>query len=315
MKPGRGSLPSRLLRRTSALCVRPALNALPANRLGATMVRAAFAASMPLLAPALEGTVIESIRYRGVHGEWVRGPGTQCNEAVVLYLHGGGFVSCSPRTHRGLTSRLSTATGLPVFTLAYRRAPEHRFPAAHHDVLRAYHWLIGEGYAPDRIVLAADSAGGRLAIDLLIANAATRVAQPGAVVLFSPLVDTELQLAESCPEAHEDPMFALPKARRITELYTDGSPWATALPRLEVGTSLPPFMIHAAEREFLVGDAHYLADRLRAAGTTCDLTLWPDQVHAFPTLTRVIPEAREVCTAAASFISTALGGEADRLVG
>ena len=92
-------------------------------------------------------------------GEWVRGPGAEREDGVVLYVHGSAYTICSARTHRGITTRLSAKTGLPVFACDYRLAPNHRFPAAADDVRAAYDWLINEGHDPERIVLAGDSAG------------------------------------------------------------------------------------------------------------------------------------------------------------
>jgi acetyl esterase/lipase len=91
----------------------------------------------------------------------------RCRDAAILYIHGSGFMFCSLRTHRGLVSRISSASNLPVFSLEHRRGPEHQFPAAHDDALAGYRWLLAQGYRPERVVVAGDSAGGHLREPLL----------------------------------------------------------------------------------------------------------------------------------------------------
>jgi monoterpene epsilon-lactone hydrolase len=108
-------------------------------------------------------------------------------DSAIYFLHGSGYALCSPRTHRRLTAWLSRLTGLPVFSVDYRLAPRHRFPAAADDVRAGWDWLSTEQrLAPDRIFIAGDSAGGHLAVDLLLQP---DVAYPAGLALFSPLVD------------------------------------------------------------------------------------------------------------------------------
>ncbi|MFQ6325327.1 alpha/beta hydrolase [Nocardia sp. CWNU-33] len=154
-----------------------------------------------------------------VHGEWVQGPKATRTDAVVFYIHGGGFFAGSPRTHRGVTSRLSTATRLLVFSVSYRLAPEHRFPAAPDDVANGYRWLIDQGYAPDRIVIAGDSAGGFLAMDLVIENARIDAPQPAAVVLISPMNDLSFATAQAHERTRRDAFVSVARAAP-SSIYT-----------------------------------------------------------------------------------------------
>ncbi|MDZ7931656.1 MAG: alpha/beta hydrolase [Rhodococcus sp. (in: high G+C Gram-positive bacteria)] len=184
---------------------------------------------------------------------------------MILYIHGSAYVICSARTHRGLTARLSSSTGLPVFTVDYRLAPEHPFPAAADDLEAAYRWLLGQGYDAANIVIAGDSAGGHLAADLLIENDRTGTPQPGAMVLFSPLVDLDFELSARMERARKDPMISAAAAARLVALYTANN--ATDLPRLRLDLAhvrnLPPTLIQVGGTEMLRGDAGHLhsADR------------------------------------------------------
>ena len=124
-------------------------------------------------------------------GEWIVPDGSS-SDNVILYFHGGGYVSCSPRTHRPITAALARDTGCRVLALDYRLAPEHQFPMAFTQTLAAYHWLLMHGTKPTSIVLAGDSAGGGLTLALL---AALREREPGSLpscaVAFSPWTDLE----------------------------------------------------------------------------------------------------------------------------
>ena len=99
-----------------------------------------------------------------VRGEWLErvshGNGS-APRRTILYFHGGGYYFCSPQSHRALVFQLAARSGARTFSLDYRLAPEHPFPAAHDDALAAYRRLIADGTSPDSIVLAGDSAGGR----------------------------------------------------------------------------------------------------------------------------------------------------------
>src|SRR5690606_25827799 len=125
----------------------------------------------------------------GVPGEWMRMPFSDESRAILL-LHGGDYSSGSPRTHRGLAAQPGRATKCPVLTPDYRLAPEHAYPAALKDALIAYRWLTrSAGYAAGNIILAGDSAGGGLAVSLMLALRSVDAPQPCAAVLLSPWTD------------------------------------------------------------------------------------------------------------------------------
>ncbi|MGH9803486.1 MAG: alpha/beta hydrolase, partial [Blastocatellia bacterium] len=113
--------------------------------------------------PLPEGLEIEPVTATGFKGEWIKTRGSR-RDAALLYLHGGAYVFCSPRSHRHLVAALSEATNSASFALDYRLAPEHPFPAAVEDSVAAYRWLLKQGFAPNRIAIAGDSAGGGLTI-------------------------------------------------------------------------------------------------------------------------------------------------------
>jgi epsilon-lactone hydrolase len=247
------------------------------------------------------GTVVTP----GPGGEWVRGPGVAATEdAAILYLHGSGYVVCSPKTHRGIVSELSRLSGVHAFSVDYRLAPEHPFPAAIDDAVEAFSYLLDQGYPPERIVVAGDSAGGHLAVSLVAELTKNELPEPAGLVLFSPLVDPSFDTAAATEREARDPMFTAAAARRILSLYTaNADPQDARLAVLSGDPALmPPVLLHAGSREMLAADARALGAWLQDAGIPCDLRIWPGQVHVFQMLYDVAPEARESLRQAADFI-------------
>lgn len=322
--PSRGSLRARGAAAISSLTLRQISAVLPPDQAwGLWCSRQIVARVMDTFGPSLAGTRVRGVDTRTargdrVLGEWVYGANVpRCGaDAAVYYVHGSGYALCSPRTHRRLASWLSRLTGLPVFSIDYRLAPRHRFPTAADDVRTGWEWLTTEqGLPPGRVVIAGDSAGGHLAVDLLLQSA---TAHSAALVLLSPLLDLTFELAKARETARRDPAIRSRDARRLIELYcADIDPTHDRL-RLDVasGRVLPPTLIQAGGAEMLAADAITLADAIHAAGGTCDLELWPDQVHVFQALPRLTAEAAPAMRRIAAFIARSLpAGDVDRIAG
>jgi epsilon-lactone hydrolase len=310
--PGRGSLRSRSAALVSTLTLRQISAVLPPEQAwGLWLSRRILAGVMDTFGPTLAGARAEKVDGvlpdgRRVVGEWVRAPGVETTDSAVYFVHGSGYALCSPRTHRRLTSWLSRLTGLPVFVIDYRLAPRHRFPAAADDVRAGWDWLTGH-VPPERIVVAGDSAGGHLTVDLLL-QSDTAARKPAALVLFSPLVDLTLGLARAREALRRDPAIRVADAGRLLALYTRGVDPTHQRLTLDVvgGPALPPTLIQAGGAEMLLGDARRLAADIRAGGGRCELQVWPDQVHVFQALPRLSPEAAKAVAHAARFITTSL---------
>ncbi|WP_319456525.1 MULTISPECIES: alpha/beta hydrolase [unclassified Mycobacterium] len=310
--PVRGSMRSRGAAAVSTLTLRPVSAVLPPERAwGLWASRRIVARIMNAFGPSLAGTRVEPVDVRmadgrRVVGEWVRGPGVTTGERAVYFIHGSGFALCSPRTHRRLTAWLSRLTGLPVFCIDYRLAPEYRFPTAAIDVRSGWDWLCSErGLSPDRIFVAGDSAGGHLAVDLMLQP---DVVHPAGMALCSPLVDLTFELSRTREALRRDPAVRAADAARLVKLYCAGTDVSHPRLTLDVagGRAMPPTLIQAGGGEMLVADARKLAADIVKAGGDCELQVWPDQVHVFQALPRLTPEAAPAMRRVAAFVLEAL---------
>ncbi|WP_433756585.1 alpha/beta hydrolase [Nocardia sp. CA-135398] len=278
------------------------------NAPGVWFARKLIATIMATAGPTPRGISVVQVRSGTIRGEWVRTPGVDFGQRAIYYIHGSGYVLCSARTHRGLAAQLSSRTGLPVFLTDYRLAPEHRFPAAADDVEAGYRWLLDRGFAAQDLVIACDSAGGHLALDLLIENDRQARPQPAAVAMFSPLIDLTFGLAAEQERRQRDPVISARAASRLPHAYTRDLPADAPRLRLHIppGMTLPPLLIQAGGAEMLSADARHLHAMVRDAGGDCALEIWPGQVHVFQALPLLVPEADKALDRAAEFLRTAL---------
>ncbi|HKU81248.1 MAG TPA: alpha/beta hydrolase [Candidatus Tumulicola sp.] len=230
----------------------------------------------------------------GVRGEWIF-RGTDPDAPVVIYyLHGCGYVAGSPSTYRTLTGTFSRRCGARVFALDYRLAPEHRFPAALHDAIAGYRWLLASGVSPRRVIVAGDSAGGGLAVSTLLALRDQGVALPAGAVLIAPWVDLA---------ARRDLVTAGTGSRRMAEAYLGDLPLDDPLASGLYAdlTGLPPLMIQASTIEMLRDDAVRLDAKARAAGVQSTLLLWEGVPHVWHIFAG-LRESREAFGAIAAFV-------------
>lgn len=262
------------------------------------------------LTPLPRGTQLDPVADGDIRGLWLTGRGADRVNGVVLYLHGGGFVFGSRRTHRHLAAALSVTTRRPVLLIDYRRAPEHPFPAAADDVLAAYRWLLRTGHAPESITVMGDSAGGHLAAGLLADLSRRRLPMPAAAVLFSPFLDLACMEVTERDAVRRDPF--VPPQRAIECGLSYAGEFALNHRRLNVlGASKrrwPPVLIQVGDTECLLGDSERMAESIRAAGGHCELQVWPGQVHVFPAFYPLIPEGRAAVRYVGEFVRAMTGG-------
>lgn len=249
------------------------------------------------------GLDIEPVDEGGVRGEWIT-PANAEPGSAVLYIHGGGFVSCSARTHRPITTALARKTGMRVFSADYRLAPEHRFPAALDDVFTAYKWLGGIGPLPGRTALAGDSAGGGLVLSLLLHIREAGLDPPACAVCFSPWADLTPR-GSDCLNAERDAMFHPENVAEFAKAYLAGAPAVDpfASPVFAVYEGLPPVLFQVSSTEILLADSKTIHERVQAAGGVSELEIFDDVSHCWQMLNWFVPEAGRALEQAAAFIN------------
>jgi acetyl esterase/lipase len=251
----------------------------------------------------------ESVIANGVPAEWIVPPGV-AEDRAILFLHGGGYCIGSIHTHRDLTARLARASGARALLIDYRLAPEHSFPAAVEDAAAAYRWLLGQGVAPERMVIAGDSAGGGLTIATLVYLRYTGAPMPAAGVCLSPWVDLDGTGPSMSSNADVDPIVQREGLKRMAAAYLGGAnPGAPlASPLYADLAGLPPLFIQVGGAEALLDDSTRLTERARAAGVSVTLEIWPELFHVWQGLAPMLPESTEAVDRLGAFIRAHTGG-------
>lgn len=238
-------------------------------------------------------------------GDWVeRAAGETAKTArTLLYFHGGGYYFCSPKTHRAITLGLATAADARVFAPDYRLAPEHRFPAAVEDAVAAYRGLLESGIPARRIVVGGDSAGGGLALALLLSLRGAGDALPAGAVLFSPWTDLAATGPSLVRNDRSDPMFhgayVGPSARFYLGETAATDPLASPLYADLAG--LPPLFIQASDSEVLLDDSTRLVEKARCAGVAVEFRAWHKLPHVWQLFAGFLPEGRAALREAGAF--------------
>ncbi|MFD6156084.1 alpha/beta hydrolase [Nocardia sp. NPDC060256] len=232
-------------------------------------------------------------------------PASTTRAGTILYFHGGGFVYGSPETAMPLTANLVTRTGFRAYSVDYRLAPEHPFPAAIDDTLSAYRALLDSGEHPSTIAFAGDSAGGGLAVTTCLAARDAGLPMPAAIVAFSPGLDQTRTGESMDTKAVVDPLFTRERMEHTGAMYLAGQdPHQPLLSPATLAdlSGFPPMLLQAGTNEMILDDATRLAARARAAGVDVILDITADVPHVFQSFTGMLDEADEALDRAAYFL-------------
>ncbi|MFH8369977.1 alpha/beta hydrolase [Streptomyces sp. NPDC018031] len=261
--------------------------------------------------PLPEVDVVSSATESGGRPALTVRPATGTVRGTVLHLHGGGYRMGSPAGGEPLSAHLSARTRTEVVSPAYRLAPRHPFPAAVDDALAGYRELLERGVAPERLVLLGGSAGGGLAVAVLLAAREAGLPRPAAAVCLSPWFDLTVTADSYDRCAARDPMLGRAVLRESAEAYLAGAdprdPLASPLFADEAALAwLPPLLVQVGEGEVLVDDATRFAARVVQAGGSCLVERWPDATHGWQLFVRESAAAVEAADAVARFIDARL---------
>jgi monoterpene epsilon-lactone hydrolase len=265
-------------------------------------LRAAFAPG-GRLQPVPDDVAVTEVTAGGVPAHWLAAPAADTGR-VLLFLHGGGYEFGSLRSDGELAARLGRASGMRVLFPEYRLAPEHPFPAAIDDVLAAWRWLRSDqGLSARSMAVAGDSAGGGLAVALLVATRDAGEAQPAAAVLMSPTVDLTSSGASMTERADQDPISTPALLRQLASGYLAGADPRTPLasPLFASLAGLPPLLVQVGTADVLLSDSERLAAAAADAGVDVSLHIGDGLPHVYPIMLGT-PEAAEATEQTGTFL-------------
>jgi monoterpene epsilon-lactone hydrolase len=220
------------------------------------------------------------------------------HKPAILYLHGGAFIlPASPDVHVRMLAKICHELDAVGFMADYRLAPGSMFPAALDDCERAYRALLDLGFAPSRIVIAGESAGGNLTLGVLQRIRKHGWPMPACAVPISP--GTEMGRLHGLPSRtsrmKQDPILPAAVLYRIDELYSGD--WDASDPELSPlyadFKGFPPLYFLASDNEILRDDTVVCVQQAREAGVATKMDIWPVLPHAFPLFEQLFPEVRE----------------------
>jgi epsilon-lactone hydrolase len=255
------------------------------------------------------GTTVELVTAGGRPAEWIRPAGAR-SDAALLYLHGGGYVIGSPRSHRHLAEAMARAAGVSCLLPDYRLAPEHPFPAAVDDALAAYRSLIEQRkIAPGSIAIAGDSAGGGLTAVTLLSIRQAGLPMPCAAVCISPWTDLTCSAPSYETKAATDPLVMRPGITVMAKEYLGATDPRTPLasPVFADLRGLPPMLIQVGSEEVLLDDATRLAERARAAGVDATIEVWDSMIHVWHWFLPWLDEAQSAVDKIGAFLRGRIG--------
>lgn len=217
--------------------------------------------------------------------EWLRARGAK-TDRVVLHFPGGAYVARLPKMERAMMARLCTAANARARLVFYRLAPEHPFPAGHDDSIGAYLQLLELGISADRIVISGISAGGGMALGVLLASRDRGLPMPAGAVLMSPLTDlTDPHDGSRVENAARDSVLSHKRGTEMRAMYVGGNTGKMAHPYVSPAfgdfTGLPPLFFQVGSTEILLDDSRRCAERARAAGGTAELEVWKEMPHGW----------------------------------
>ena len=251
--------------------------------------------------PTEPGVTFTSETLNGVEAE-CSVPAVLSGEDIVLYIHGGGFTCNSALTSRGFASQLAGETGLRVWSLSYRLAPENHFPAAPEDCLAVYKALL-EKYPGRAIALVGDSAGGNLVMVTTLMARESGLQLPSSVTTFSGCFDMT-GAVDHRKYTKTDFTLSSDAMENIRTLYfPDADPANPHVSPLKADLAgFPPLKLVCDSAEVLTVDSEALYAKAKAAGVQVVFKTYDETFHAFATTGRGTPESAEVLADTANFI-------------
>ena len=245
-----------------------------------------------------------------VPSEWIA-PVNLSTERILLYLHGGSYNAGSINSHRSMVANLAAAANARAMIIDYRLAPEHPYPAALEDAIAAYQWLMDNMHPSSQIAVIGDSAGGGLALALLIHLRDEGIPLPGMAICISPWTDLSGSGESMRTNAKTDIILDAQNLAKSAAIYLGNTDPCDPLasPVYANLNGLPRLLIHVGSDEILLSDSTVLAMRARAAGVDVTLEVWEHMQHVWHFAASFVPESRQAIARIGEFVqrSTPIG--------
>nr|WP_308626977.1 alpha/beta hydrolase [uncultured Eisenbergiella sp.] len=224
-----------------------------------------------------------SVEVEGMHCEWVRANRVHMKKYVILYCHGGGYSTGSCIYARTLTTKLAASTSMDVFCFDYRLAPEYPYPAAMEDAMKAWNYLMLLGYGAKDVIVVGDSAGGNMALSLVVKLKEETRLVPRGIVLLSPWTDLTASGKTHESRAEVDPVLDEEYLKQMTENYAAGQDYENPQisPLFADLTGFPPTYIQVGDNEVLLSDATMLHKKMIKANVPVRLDVFKGMWHVF----------------------------------
>ena len=280
------------------------------KKLSIAELRANGVKNSKMLGEVSKNITVEKINMEGIQAEWlIPFSSSTRSEKVILYLHGGGYVTGSIEDHRMMCGLLANATGTKVLIPEYRLAPEHPFPAALDDALKVYQWLLDQGYSSANMIIAGDSAGGGLSVATVLALKEKSGSLPAAVVCLSPWADLALTGQSHTTKAKAEAILNKDVLHEWALCYTDESNLTNPLVSPIHGDfhGFPPLLIQVGSEEILLDDATLLVEQAKSAGVHVTLKIWDGMWHVWQALGDLIPENKKTFEEIGQFVQRQFG--------
>jgi acetyl esterase/lipase len=253
--------------------------------------------------PVADDIALEPVDLGGVPGEFSLAPGSDASR-VLLFFHGGGYCSGSIASHRRMVTEAGRAARMRTLAAGYRLAPEHPFPAAHEDALKAWRYLRATGIAAEHIAVGGDSAGGNLTICLINRLRAAGEAVPACAWLASPWTDLTMSGGSLVTKDAVDPLIHKPYLEELAAAYAGAADRRDLLisPLFADLKGFPPVLIQVGSAETLLDDAVRFARAAGLAGVAVTLEVWPHMIHAWPMWNAKLADGRKALEQAGAFM-------------
>lgn len=226
---------------------------------------------------------IREVDIEGIHGEWISVNRAHMKKYIILYCHGGGYSTGSSLYARSLTTKLATTTSMDVLSFDYRLAPENPYPAATEDAMKVWNYLMLLGYGARDIIVAGDSAGGNLALSLVLKLKQENRLMPRGLVLMSPWTDLTSSGKSHISRAGIDPVLNAGYLQEMIKNYADGEDLREPLisPLFGNYDGFPPTYIQVGDNEILLNDATMLHKKMVKANVSVKMDIFKGMWHVF----------------------------------